>query len=101
MAKRWLSYKSVSTGHLQIGQAAALAMQLLDLVGVANVAFVQRRLLSVIGGLQVLQIALVPKLYIAVRLSVLDWSEAERERERECNREREREGVGYIAKKRK
>lgn len=73
-AKRRLSRVQPQTGltDLQIGQAAALAMQLLDLVGVANVAFIQRRLLSIIGGLQVLQIALMPKLYIAVRLSLLD-----------------------------
>lgn len=51
--------------HLQIGQAAALAMQLLDLVGVADVALVQRRLLGIVGRLQVLEIALVPKFYIA------------------------------------
>lgn len=51
--------------HLQIGQAAALSMQLLDLIGIAYVAFIQRRLLGIVGCLQVLQIALMPKLHIA------------------------------------
>lgn len=56
---------SRGVGHLQVGQAAALAMQLLDLVGVADVALVQRLLLGVVGRLQVLEVALVPKFYIA------------------------------------
>lgn len=51
--------------HLQIGQAAALSMQLLDLIRIAYVTFIQRRLLGIVGCLQVLQIALMPKLHIA------------------------------------
>lgn len=59
---------SWGVGHLQVGQAAALAMQLLDLVGVADVALVQRLLFGVVGRLQVLEVALVPKFYIAAVL---------------------------------
>lgn len=52
--------------HLQIRQAATFAMQLLDLIRIADIAIIQRRLLGIVCCLQVLQIALMPKLYIAV-----------------------------------
>jgi len=68
-------------GHLQVGQAAALAVQLLDLVGVADVALVQRRLLGIVGRLQVLEIALVPKFYIAADAGAVadlgSWSDSD------------------------
>lgn len=60
------SWMGLVGAHLQVGQAAALAVQLLDLVGIADVALVQRRLLGIVGRLQVLEISLVPKFYIAV-----------------------------------
>lgn len=64
-------------------------MQLLDLIRIAYVAFIQRRLLGIVGCLQVLQIALMPKLHIAGvwYLEILGLGirkQSDREREGEC-----------------